>query len=162
MMLLWRRHSNLQAGDWVRPLRSMKIHYDILDLLLSLVVVAVIFGCIFALSGCKTCVPIVEVRDSIRTEYKMDSTYVYVHDSVFRDRYVKGDTIFVNVEKWQIKYRDKIVMQHDTICKTEKEVQEVKVIPSFYKGCTITLWVLIALVVLYVVARILIWIYLKR
>ena len=106
--------------------------------------------------------PIVEVRDSVRTEYKLDSVYVDQHDSIFRDRWRNGDTVFVQVEKWQTRYKDKIVLQHDTIRTNELQVQQVEVVPKFYKNCTIALWVLIALAVVGVAARIVIKIYFKR
>ena len=129
-----------------------------------------IFAALFAalvavcicMTGCKTCMPVIEVRDSIRTEYKLDSVYVYQHDSIFRDRWRSGDTVFVQVEKWAIRYKDKIVQVHDTIRTNELKVQNVEVVPKFYKGCTIALWVLVVLVVLGIVARILIKIYLKK
>ena len=119
---------------------------------------------VFALcvSGCKTCVPIVEIRDSVRLEYKHDSIYEYKHDSIFRDRWRDGDTVFINVEHWAIRWKDKIVEVHDTIRTEQKEVEQVKVVPSFYKGCTIALWILVALAIVVIVIRIIIKIYLKR
>lgn len=114
------------------------------------------------MTGCKTCVPIVEVRDSVRTEYKLDSVYVYKHDSVWRDRWRNGDTVFVVQEKYKTLYKDKIVEVHDTIRTNTEIVQERKVVPSFYKGCTIALWVLITCVILYIVARVLIRMYLHK
>jgi len=119
-------------------------------------------GVMLLFCSCKTCVPVVEVRDSIRTEYKLDSVYIYQHDSIFRDRWRSGDTVYVQVEKWQTRYKDKIVLQHDTIRTNEKIVQNVEVVPKFYKNCTIALWVLVVLGVLAIVARILIKIYLRR
>jgi hypothetical protein len=41
-------------------------------------------------------------------------------------------------------------------------VQQVEVVPKFYKNCTIAMWVLVVLGVLAIAARILIKIYLKR
>lgn len=115
-----------------------------------------------ALSSCKTCIPVVEYRDSIRVEYKLDSTYVYVHDSVYRDRWHSGDTTYIQVDKYHTIYKDKIVLQHDTISKVEKEVQQVEVVKPFYRGCTIALWILVALLAIGVTIRILIRVYLKK
>lgn len=128
------------------------------------IVLAILTALVMAIgmTGCKTCVPIVEVRDSIRTEYKLDSVYVYKHDSVWRDRWRNGDTVFVVQEKYRTLYKDKIVEIHDTIRTNTEIVQERKVVPPFYKGCTIALWVLIACVVLYIVARVLIRVYLHK
>jgi hypothetical protein len=114
------------------------------------------------LASCKTCIPIVEVRDSVRVEQRLDSVYIYQHDSIFRDRWRNGDTIFVQVEKWAVRYKDKIVQVHDTISTNEVKVQQVEVVPKFYKNCTIALWVLIALAVIGVAVRVLIKVYLKK
>lgn len=128
------------------------------------IVLAILTALVMAIgmTGCKTCVPIVEVRDSVRTEYKLDSVYVYKHDSVWCDRWRNGDTVFVVQEKYKTLYKDKIVEIHDTIRTNTEIVQERKVVPSFYKGCTIALWVIIACVVLYIVARVLIRVYLHK
>lgn len=100
----------------------------------------------FLLPSCKTpCLPVVEYRDSIRVEYKLDSTYIYVHDSVYRDRWRAGDTVYIVQEKYKTLYKDKIVLQHDTINTVQKDVQQIEVIPKFYRGCTIALWIVIAL-----------------
>ena len=135
---------------------------NIFEWLLAAILFAAIVTIVAGMSSCKTCVPIVEVRDSVRVEYKLDSVYVYQHDSIFRDRWRNGDTIFVVQEKWQTRYKDKIVLQHDTIRTNELQVQQVEVVPKFYKGCTIALWVLLALVVIGIAIRIVIKIYLHK
>lgn len=125
-------------------------------------IAALLFACLLLMQSCKVCKDIVEIRDSVRVEYKLDSVYLYQHDSIFRDRWRNGDTVFVQVEKWQTRYKDKIVLQHDTIRTNELQVQQVEVVPKFYKNCTIAMWVLVVLGVLAIAARILIKIYLKR
>lgn len=135
---------------------------NIFEWLLTAMLFAAIVTIVAGMSSCKTCLPVVEVRDSVRVEYKLDSVYVYQHDSIFRDRWRNGDTIFVQVEKWQTRYKDKIVLQHDTIRTNELQVQQVEVVPKFYKGCTIALWVLLALVVIGIAIRIVIKIYLHK
>lgn len=140
----------------------MKTNRNIFEWLLAAMLFAAIVTIVAGMSSCKTCVPIVEVRDSVRVEYKLDSVYVYQHDSIFRDRWRNGDTIFVQVEKWQTRYKDKIVLQHDTIRTNELQVQQVEVVPKFYKGCTIALWVLLAIVVIGIAIRIVIKIYLHK
>ena len=135
---------------------------NIFEWLLAAMLFAAIVTIVAGLTSCKTCVPIVEVRDSVRVEYKLDSVYVYQHDSIFRDRWRNGDTIFVQVEKWQTRYKDKIVLQHDTIRANELQVQQVSVVPKFYKNCTIALWILVVLGALAIAAHILIKIYLKK
>lgn len=85
------------------------------------------------LSGCKVqdCIPETIVRDSIRTEYKLDSIYLYEKDSVFIKE--KADTIFVN--KYVTRYKDVLKIERDTIWQenTIVEVQEVKYIPKAVK-----------------------------
>ena len=135
---------------------------NIFEWLLAAMLFAAIVTIVAGMSSCKTCVPIVDVRDSVRVEYKLDSVYIYQHDSIFRDRWRNGDTIFVVQEKWQTRYKDKIVQVHDTIRTNELQVQQVEVVPKFYKNCTIAMWVLVVLGALAIAARILIKIYLKR
>lgn len=135
---------------------------NIFEWLLAAMLFAAIVTIVAGLTSCKTCVPIVEVRDSVRVEYKLDSVYVYQHDSIFRDRWRNGDTIFVQVEKYKTLFKDKIVEVHDTIATNELQVQQVEVVPTFYNGCTIALWVLLALVVIGIAIRIVIKIYLHK
>ena len=85
------------------------------------------------LSGCKAqdCIPETIVKDSIRTEYKLDSIYLYEKDSVFIKE--KADTVFV--EKWKTRYKDVMKIERDTIYQ-ENKVVEVKVeqyVPQYIK-----------------------------
>ena len=96
-------------------------------------------------SSCASTKPLTNVRDSIRVEYKLDSVYVYAHDSVFRDRWREGDTIYVQVEKWQTRYKDKIIVQHDTIATTDTQEIAVKYVPDYYKRTSAGFWVLLLL-----------------
>jgi hypothetical protein len=85
------------------------------------------------LSGCKAqdCIPETIVKDSIRTEYKLDSIYLYEKDSVFIKE--KADTVFV--EKWRTRYKDVLKIERDTIYQ-ENKVVEVKVeqyVPQYIK-----------------------------
>ena len=69
------------------------------------------------LVGCKTIQQQTAVHncDSVRIEVRLDSIYIYEHDSIYRDRWRQGDTVFVQVEKWRTRYRDKLREVHDTI-----------------------------------------------
>lgn len=156
-----RKRSNGSASTRSPNQKKMKrdalIYYAIQDALF-----AVVFASCIALVGCKTCQPIEVIRDSVRVEYRLDSVYIWQHDSIFRDRWREGDTVFVVQEKYKTLFKDKIVEVHDTIRTEQNIVQERKVVPSFYKGCTIALWVLIALAVIGVAVRVLIKVYLKK
>lgn len=95
-------------------------------------------------------------------EYKLDSVYVYQHDSIFRDRWRDGDTVFVQVEKWLTRYKDKIVLVHDTIATQHTETIQVETIPKFYRNCTIAMWILVAAIAIGITIRILIKVYLHK
>ena len=123
---------------------------------------AIAFMLAMSLTSCKTCVPIVEVRDSVRVEFKHDSVYVYKHDSIFRDRWRNGDTVYITTDRWRTLYKDKIVEIHDTIRSNETIVQERKVVPTFYKTCTVIMWIMCVAVIAYAAVRILVKIYLGR
>lgn len=105
------------------------------------------------LAGCK--VQTIPTRtDSTRVEYRHDSIYLYERDSVFVDRYTKADTIFVEVRKWSIRYRDVVKEVRDTIVTKDVIVQPQPYIPDFHKNCTRGFWVLLVLIVGYIVLRI--------
>ena len=79
------------------------------------------------LPSCKTvdCIPEVVYRDSIRTEFKHDSTYIYERDSIFIKQ--QADTVFVN--KYITRYKDVLKVERDTVWRdnTETIVKEVEV-----------------------------------
>lgn len=106
----------------------MKINY-----IIQTIVAALIAGILLFFVGCKTidCIPETIVKDSIRTEYKLDSIYLYEKDSVFIKE--KADTVFV--EKWKTRYKDVMKIERDTIYQ-ENKVVEVKVeqyVPQYIK-----------------------------
>lgn len=55
----------------------------------------------------------------IQKEYvnRVDSIYIKDVDSVYTDRYIKSDTVYI--EKNRIKYRDRYALHTDTILKTD-------------------------------------------
>ena len=90
----------------------------------------------FTLAGCKTvapCIPETITIDSVRVEYKLDSVYLYEHDSIFVHE--KRDTVFV--ERWKTRYKDVLKIQRDTVIdkKTEVQVEITEVTPRFAKFC---------------------------
>ncbi len=63
----------------------------------------------------------IEYRDSIVYKTKLDSIYIYQHDSVFiKDN---GDTVFV--ERWSVRYKDVLKEVHDTIYFTDIKVDTI-------------------------------------
>lgn len=109
---------------------------------------AILFAVI--LTGCKVQQPIQQTRDSVRVEYYLDSVYIFKHDSVFRDRWRAGDTIYITTEKWRTQYRDKIVERHDTIASVQTEQVEVRYVPDYYRRVSRGFWVLLALAIVFV------------
>ena len=101
-------------------------------------------------SGCKTTQPLTQTRDSVRVEFRHDSVYFYQHDSIFRDRWRAGDTVFVTVEKFKTLYKDKLVEVHDTISLTQTEQVAVKYVPSYYKNTSTGFWILLAVLIVLV------------
>lgn len=97
--------------------------------------------------GCKSqAVPV--THDSVRVEFKHDSVYIFKHDSVFRDRWRAGDTVYVVTEKWQTLYRDQLKEIHDTIRTNEIRVQQVKYVPAYYKNTSTGFWLLLVVLLL--------------
>lgn len=111
--------------------------------LIGLALAAFLIFCV----GCKTQLQPV-TRDSVRVEFRHDSVYVYKHDSVFRDRWRNGDTVYIVTEKWQTLYRDKLKEIHDTVSINEVQVQEVKYVPAYYKNTSAGFWVLLVVLLL--------------
>ena len=101
-------------------------------------------------SGCKTTQPLTQTRDSVRVEFRHDSVYIWQHDSIFRDRWRQGDTVFVSVEKFKTLYKDKLVEVHDTISLTQTEQVAVKYVPSYYKNTSTGFWILLAVLIVLV------------
>jgi len=112
--------------------------------------IALAFILCVCFSGCKTTQPINQTRDSVRVEIRHDSVYVFKHDSIFRDRWRQGDTVFVTVEKFKTLYRDKLVEVHDTIATSESVEVPVEVVPTYYKNTSRGFWVLLVILVLIV------------
>lgn len=82
---------------------------------------------VWMLQGCKVqdCIPETITKDSIVTEYKLDSIYLYEKDSIYIHQ--KADTIYVN--KYVTRYKDVMKIERDTIWQENKvvEVKEVLV-----------------------------------
>lgn len=102
------------------------------------------------MTGCKTTQPITQTRDSVRVQYRLDSVYVWQHDSIFRDRWRNGDTVFVTVEKWQVKWRDRLETVHDTVVIKDTQTVEVPYVPEYYKNTSRGFWVLLAALIVIV------------
>lgn len=112
--------------------------------IIGIIVIALI-AAIFFFSGCKTVQPLTQSRDSVRIEVRHDSVYIFRHDSIFRDRWRAGDTVFITVEKYKTLYRDKLIEVHDTITDTRTEQVAVRYVPDYYKRVSAGFWILLAI-----------------
>ncbi len=84
------------------------------------------------------------------SEYKsIKHDSVYVRDSVFVERWHKGDTVFQDkvIEHWRDRWHNSTdtVIHNDTttVYKPVEVVKEVRHIPPFYKWCTLLFWLLV-------------------
>ena len=109
------------------------------------VAIACLWACFFCMlfSGCKSAQPIVQARDSVKVELRHDSVIVIERDSIFRDRYLQGDTVFVTVERWQTRWRDRVHETHDTVSVLQTQVVREKYVPAYYKWCSRLLWLIV-------------------
>ena len=114
--------------------------------IIGIIVIALI-AAIFFFSGCKTVQPLTQSRDSVRVEVRHDSVYIYQHDSIYRDRWRAGDTVFVTVEKYKTLYRDKLIEVHDTITNTQTEQVSVRYVPDYYKRVSAGFWILLVILI---------------
>lgn len=125
--------------------------------IIRVAVAALLVALFLCMVSCKTtdCIPETIVRDSIRVEYKHDSTYIYERDSIFIKE--KADTIFVN--KYVTRYKDVLKIERDTIWQENKvvEVKEVRYVPTHIKWFA---W-LGAFFVVALLVRIGLWVYRK-
>ena len=83
-----------------------------------------LFATLFFTSGCSPRILVREVvRDSLIVRTTLDSVYLYEKDSIFVKQ--KGDTVWL--ERWSIRYKDKLVEKKDTAYINKVEVKEVPV-----------------------------------
>lgn len=114
---------------------------------------------VLMLAGCRAQQPISQTRDSVRVEVRRDSVTVICHDSVFRDRWREGDTVYVTTEKWRVQWRDRLQVVHDTVKYevTKYEVQRELYRSGYTRFTSWFFWIVVVLVVLR-----LIWFIIKK
>lgn len=112
---------------------------------------------LLALPSCKSLDPTIAASatsTASATTHSHDT--LIIRDSIFVREYVAGDTVFRDRVKYRDRWRTQII--HDTIIRTDSITQVIehppeRYIPPFYKRCTIVLWILIALSILYLILR---------
>ena len=113
---------------------------------------------LLALPSCKSLDPtIVTSATSTASATTHSHDTLIIRDSIFVREHVAGDTIFRDRIQYRDRWRTQII--HDTIIRTDSITQVIehppeRYIPPFYKRCTITFWILIVGIVLYVIRRI--------
>lgn len=82
-------------------------------------IILIVLLCIAALFmfGCRSIqyVPVETVKIEYKDRLKIDSVIKY--DSIFYERHIKGDTVFLTKERY--KYLDKIKIVHDSVTKID-------------------------------------------
>lgn len=151
------KHKILFTGCKRAKNRQQKKFAGIAYVFLAIILVV----CCLAFAGCKVSAPAVvggtheQTRDSIRTEYIHDSTYI----DRWHTRYVKGDTVFIHdsIDRWH----DRFVYIHDSI--DNSRIDSIPVIVEvekkgnvFLQRSGIALWIIIALLVVSVIVGIVI------
>ena len=88
------------------------------------IIILSLFAALLLTSGCSPRIVVHEsVRDSLIVRTKLDSVYLYEKDSIFIKQ--KGDTVWL--ERWSIRYKDKIVEKRDTAYIHDRSIKEVPV-----------------------------------
>ena len=145
------------------------------------------------LFSCKTQAPVItaEQHDSTRVSLRNDSTHIYERDSIamsYRPQVTpphlpdsppianmpisnnpspqvqpRVDTLVI--EKWRIRYRDRVQLQVDTIYQDvvrNIEHPPEKYVPRFYQWSTGLFWTIVAAVVIYFILKIVIRFYFRK
>lgn len=86
----------------------------------------------------------------MRVEVRLDSIYIYEHDSIFRDRWRQGDTVYVTVTQWKTRYRDKLWEVHDTVTviRTDSVTQTITVSrprTGYDRFCSAFFWIVLVI-----------------
>ena len=88
------------------------------------IIILSLFVAVLFISGCSPRILVREVvKDSLIVRTTLDSVYLYEKDSVFVKQ--KGDTVWL--ERWSIRYKDKLIEKKDTTYINKVEIKEVSV-----------------------------------
>ena len=83
-----------------------------------------LFAALLFFSGCSPRILVREVvRDSLIVRTTLDRVNMYEKDSIFVKQ--KGDTVWL--ERWSIRYKDKLIEKKDTTYINKVEIKEVAV-----------------------------------
>ena len=83
---------------------------------------AIIFAALLMLGGCKTkerVVTVVETRTDTVLYHSTRLDSIYLHDSIYVNQYLKGDTVYVEKSVWHTDIRERV--KTDTIYKSRTD-----------------------------------------
>ena len=85
---------------------------------IQIAIIIVLLALLWLLTSCKTKMQYVPV-ESVKIEYrdKIQRDSIHLYDSIYFEKYLKGDTVFLTKEKYKYLYRDKIIK--DSILKID-------------------------------------------
>lgn len=124
------------------------INFDFHRFLAYLVAIIVTVVLCLCFPACKTVQSASHSRDSIRVEYRLDSVYVFQHDSIFRDRWRNGDTVYVTLTQYKTLYKDRLREVHDTLRLTVTDSVTVSVPrprTAYDRFCSAFFWVVVVI-----------------
>lgn len=90
-----------------------------------LVTVVLLVAIAFVLCGCSTTkyVPVESIRIDTVYQSNIIRDSVYLHDSVYVKEWQKGDTVFLDRDRWHTKYVEKEI--HDTLYQSKVDSIQV-------------------------------------
>lgn len=98
---------------------------SVLVFLAACICLSLFCGCRgYRVSGCDVSeTQLVIVRDTLVVKNTARDS-VYVRDSVVRETYLAGDTVYLTLEKWHTRYKDRLV--RDTMIRVERDTMWVE------------------------------------
>lgn len=101
---------------------------------------AIIVAFVCAMCSCSRVqyVPVTSVRTDTLLTTRVAHDSIWLRDSVWNDRYVRGDTVFVN--RTTIRWRDRVSLRHDTVWRTRTDSVTQLVTAKATKVRTRSVW----------------------
>lgn len=98
---------------------------EIIGILLGLLLCALISGCKSSACGVKD----VDIEIWHDTTYitKLQRDSIYLRDSIYHEIIQKGDTVFVNTDRWHTAYKEKLRVDTCYIAKTDTVTKTITV-----------------------------------
>lgn len=141
---------NNAKREWLRSIIS--------DFYLFVVIMTICIGIITCCSSCSSSRPVILERtlhDTVHiNNIRLDS--VYIHDSIYFESIVKGDTIYRTKEI--TRWRDRVSIKRDTVYAVREKSVDIPV----PQERTVPLWINMALLVPLIYIVVMIWLYHRK